>query len=318
VAEAKNKKRFGLGAFSRNLKRPKPQKQMKILITGSTGMLGSALCDGLSEQYEVIPFRHKDCDITQKNQLITKVSEVRPQVIIHTAAFTDVDGCELNPQKAYDVNAKGTETVAITSHKVGALLIHISTDYVFDGKKREPYLETDTPNPINIYGKTKLEGERFVQSILRRYLIIRSSWLFGEGRKNFVNNIIERTKKERTLSIVNDKFGCPTYTSDLAKAIKTLLQLTQDKGDITGIYHITNSGSCSWYEYAQKILECAAIKDVRLLPITLNELNLKAPRPKYSILDNQHYYKVTGELLRPWEEAVREYIKIEVKPQGIF
>lgn len=297
---------------------------MKILITGSTGMLGVALCDELSEQYEVIPFERKDCDITQKAQLIDKISYIRPEIIIHSAAFTDVDGCELEPDKAYDVNAKGAETVAIASQRVNALLIYISTDYVFDGKKNVPYLETDQPNPLSVYGKSKLEGEGFVQSISKKCLIIRSSWLFGRGRKNFVDHIIERAKKEKVLQIANDKFSSPTYALDLAGAIKVLLSTSsfacpvspalagsfgELSADSYGIYHITNSGCCSWYEYAQKILECAAVKEVKLLPISLSEINLKAPRPKYSVLDNSRYNKLTQRALRPWPEALAEYVR---------
>lgn len=288
------------------------ETKAKILITGARGMLGGALCEELSPEYEIIAFGHKDCDITQRNQLITRVSQVNPRVIIHTAALTDVDACEVNIDEAYNVNAKGTETVALACEKIGALLIYISTDYVFDGRKNEPYLETDLPNPVNIYGKSKLEGEKLIPSILKKYLIIRSSWLFGKGRENFVNNIIERAKKEKVLSVANDKFSSPTYTVDLARAIKVLLttynlRLTTD---ICGIYHITNSGHCSWYEYAKKILECAAIKDVKLVPISLSKfLNFKALRPKYSVLDNSRYRKATGKLLRPWPEAVTEYIK---------
>lgn len=276
---------------------------MKILITGAKGMLGNALCKELSKQYEVIGFGHNDCDITQRDQVIAKVNQVQPEVIIHTAAFTGVDACEFKPDRAYDVNAKGTESIAIASQQVEALLIYISTDYVFDGEKKEPYLENDEPKPLSAYGKSKLEGEKFVQSILKRYLIIRSSWLFGRGRKNFVDTIIERAKEENILSIVSDKFGSPTYTVDLAKAIRGLLT-----ADIYGIYHITNSGYCSWYEYAQKILEYAAIKDVKLIPITLGELNLKAPRPRYSILDNSRYYKITAESLRSWQDALKEHL----------
>jgi dTDP-4-dehydrorhamnose reductase len=282
----------------------------KILITGSTGMLGIALYKELSNHH-TIGFSHQDCDITDRERTIDKIININPEIVIHTAAYTDVDGCELNSSLAHNVNAKGTETIAMACKEIEAILIYISTDYVFNGKKEEPYLESDPPDPISVYGKSKLEGEKFVQKILAKYLIIRTSWLFGGGKKSFVENVLQRAKQEKVMPIVNDKYSSPTYTYDLSKAIRILLSTInyQLSTNLYGIYHITNSGSCSWFEYAQRILEYAGIEGVELKPIGLEQLSKLAKRPKMSVLDNRRYNQLTSQPLRHWEEALKEYLR---------
>lgn len=297
---------------------------MRILITGASGMLGTDLVEALSKEHEVVGLDIKGsrftvhglrfivCDITDKEEIIKAICDARPEVVIHTAAYTDVDGCEKNPDLAYSINSSGTQNVALACQKCKAVMAYISTDFVFDGEKREPYLENDKPNPLSIYGKSKLEGEKYVSSLLDHYLIIRTSWLFGEHGKNFVDTILKLAKEKKELRVVNDQIGAPTYTKDLAQAIKHLLNLIQDPGsriqDLFGIYHISNSGSCSWYEFAQEILRVTS-HELRVASISSEELNRPAKRPKFTVLDNSRYIKTVGKPLRPWQEALKEYLR---------
>ena len=186
-------------------------------------MLGSRLVDVLSSEHEVKAIDIDNCDITNQKETTKTITDYSPSIIIHTAAYTDVDGSELNLEKAFAVNTGGTENVVSAAKKVGSTLFYISTDYVFDGEKDEPYEETDIPNPINIYGRSKLEGEKITQALLEKYLILRTSWLFGPNGKNFVITILQKAKEKETLKVVDDQIGSPTYTLDLAKAIKSLL-----------------------------------------------------------------------------------------------
>lgn len=291
--------------------------KMKVLITGSSGMLGRALCQALSDKFKVVgmdiikpmsyvlcPMSFIKCDITDREKTVAEIISLKPDIVIHAAAYTDVDGCERDPQKANAVNALGTQNVARACKTNKCLLIYISTDFVFDGKKASPYIESDQPNPISSYGRSKLKGEEFIHSILTRFAIIRSSWLFGKGGHNFVDIILEKARTEEELKVVNDQRGSPTYTPDLAKAIARLIELSDKIG---GIYHITNSGSCCWYEFALAIKEMANL-DADILPISSEQFRSPAKRPKMSILDNTRYQQVTSEKLRPWPEALKEYL----------
>ena len=286
---------------------------MKILITGSSGMLGRVLCEELADKHEVVgldvrrnqKYSFIEADITQRDETIEKIVRQRPDLAIHTAAYTDVDGCELDEEKAHKVNALGTETIALACQSCQVFLCYISTDFVFDGEKKTAYIEEDQPNPINIYGKSKLEGEKYVQSILKKFIIVRSSWLFGKGGRNFVDIFLKRVQSEKRLEVVNDQFGSPTCVKDLARAINRLIGSTERLSDI---YHITNSGSCSWYEFAKEILRVKGVKKVVLEPATSERINRPARRPKMSILENRRYQEDTGEKLRHWEEALREYL----------
>jgi len=291
---------------------------MKILVTGASGMLGSELCRELAGRYETIaldvretkalgalPVKFIKSDITEHEQTIEEIVKVSPELIIHTAAYTDVDGCELNPEKAYRVNGDGTGTVAQAGRRCGASLIYISTDYVFDGQKQESYNESDSPNPLNVYGKSKLAGEEAVKDSLVKYFIVRTSWLFGKNGKNFVNSIIEKAGRQKRFYVVDDQVGSPTYARDLARGIEKLMSTTNTA---YGIYHLTNSGSCSWYEFALKIIEYALIKDVQLEPVTSQDVERPAVRPKMSILDGSRYRDLTQQPLRLWQEALREYL----------
>lgn len=278
------------------------ETRQKILVTGARGMLGRALTKELSSGHQLIGIDIDDADITDESQIKEEIFKIKPDAVIHTAAYTDVDNSEKNKELTYRINAQGTENVARACKLSQSKLIFISTDFVFDGQKSAPYTEEDVPNPINAYGSAKLAGEKLIQSIWPNHLIIRTAWLYGPHGKNFVDTIIRLSEKESELKIVNDQAGSPTYTIDLAKAINIIL-----KKDITGILNITNSGSCTWYEFAEKILSLKQINK-KITPITSDKLGSPAKRPKYSVLSNAEFEKLTGEKLRNWEEALGEYL----------
>lgn len=276
---------------------------MKILITGSSGQLGSDLVRVLSDTNEVLAFSHPDLDVTDFDKTKDTIVRLSPDILIHTAAYTDVDGCELDPNRAYKVNALGTQNVALGCQKVGAQMVYISTDYVFDGKRRESYTEFDEPNPLSVYGLSKLAGERYVMMLLNGFFIIRTSWLYGKQGKNFVKTILGFAEERDELKIVDDQVGSPTYTYDLAQKIGEVI-----KTGAFGLYHITNSESCSWYQFARDILQYAGKKNVEVRPITSEELKRPAPRPAFSVLRNYCLELRNFSPMRHYKEALREYL----------
>ena len=248
--------------------------------------------------------RYLSCDITDRKRIAAVIKGVRPDIVIHTAAWTDVDGCESDKKKAYSVNADGTRNVALACKAIGATLIYISTDFVFDGKKKMPYKESDRAKPLSVYADSKLEGEAAVKKALKRYFILRTSWLYGKHGKNFVDTIIIKAKGNKLLKIVDDQVGSPTYAIDMARAIKTLID-KRARG--FGIYHVTNRGSVSWYEYARAILKISRMK-VRVAPISSSELARPASRPAMSVLDTSKFEKATGYKMRNWKSALKGYL----------
>ena len=309
---------------------------MRILITGACGMLGRDLVEVLSKKHEVVGLDIRKpsfglqvtgfikADITDKNRIIETICSSKPDIVIHTAAYTDVDGCEKNEDLACRVNDIGTQNVALAAKACKAIIAYVSTDFVFNGEKQNPYLENDKTGPLNFYGRSKLAGERHVSLLLDRYFIIRSSWLFGKYGKNFVNTILKLAENKKVLKVVNDQIGSPTYTKDLAQAIKRLINLTHHSSLIThnifGIYHISNSGSCSWYEFAQEIIHKSHIPGLSprsgagthhtsLKPISSEDLNRPATIPKFSVLNNSRYIKVTAAPLRSWSAALEDYLR---------
>ena len=296
---------------------------MRILITGACGMLGRDLVDVLSEDQELYlldmqkfpsslssQFSTLTLDITDSTRTYREVTRINPDIVIHTAAYTDVDGAETNTDLAFRVNALGTRNIALACQRFDTELLYISTDFVFDGEKGEPYLEFDRPNPQSIYGKSKYWGELYIDSLLNRFYIVRSSWLFGKNGKNFVTTMLNLAKQKKEIEVVNDQIGSPTYTKDLARAIAQLIG-REGKDSITraslyGIWHITNSGQCSWYEFAGEILQDS---DVLLKPITSEELNRPAKRPKFSVLENSVRKLQGWKSLRHWKEALKDYLK---------
>ena len=308
---------------------------MKILVTGSGGMLGTDICQVLSNtgKHLVYGLDNKalmaendkilddfiEADIAEEKDLLKNMTDLKPELVIHSAAYTDVDNCELNKEKAELINAAGTRNIALACRKTAAVLFYISTDYVFDGRKQQPYTEEDEPNPINVYGCSKLKGEEHIKALLERYVIIRSSWLFGRRGNNFVDTILTKGAEilnsndadRRELKVVSNQKGSPTYTRDLAAAIERLLA---DFTKLKKVYHITNSGVCSWHEFACQIVEAANLSDVTVKPIKANSIEPKRPalRPIMSVLDNGQYNKLTRQPLRSWQEALSCYIKEKI------
>jgi dTDP-4-dehydrorhamnose reductase len=274
---------------------------VKILITGARGQLGKELLKKL-EGKEYLATSSETMDITNQSQTLEVIGNYRPDVVIHGAAYTNVDGAETNPEAAYQVNAIGTQNVAAACLAYDARLVYVSTDYVFDGTLGRAYNEFDQTNPQSIYGKSKLAGEELAKQIVNKLYIVRTSWLYGDGN-NFVRTMIKLGKEREVLTVVNDQFGCPTATSDLAAAILVLIKTMH-----YGTYHAACNGVTTWYDFAKKIFELSGNNWVNVLPQTTEELGRPAPRPKYSPLDNSMLRLTVGDMMRPWEQALQEYI----------
>ncbi|SHK55300.1 dTDP-4-dehydrorhamnose reductase [Tepidibacter formicigenes] len=275
---------------------------MKILVTGSNGQLGIDIVNTLSKKYEVVGLDSKDLDITNLDNVLNTVKEIKPDIIINSAAYTNVDGCEENIDLAYKVNGLGARNLAISSFENNSRLLHISTDFVFDGEKNEPYIEFDNTNPLSIYGKSKLAGENYIKEICPRHYILRTAWLYGKNGNNFVKTMLRLAENNKTLKVVDDQIGSPTYTMDLVKVIEMII-----KTDAYGTYHVSNDGSCSWNEFAKKIFEFADFKDIQVLPISTEEFGRPAQRPKYSVMRNYMLELDFNYYIRNWEEALKEY-----------
>lgn len=276
---------------------------MKILITGAYGMLGSDLRETLKD-HELLVTGSKDLDITDENKVMNFILEKSPEIVINAAAYTAVDNCETDYTNAYSVNAIGPKNLAIACNKINIPLIHISTDYVFDGNKRTPLTEEDKLGPKTVYGKTKLEGEKMVQENTNKYFILRTAWLYGIHGKNFVQTMLNLSKKNTELKVVNDQIGSPTYSKDLSLAIKELLN-----SDKYGIYHVTNKGEISWYDFSKKIFELSNI-NIKVNPVSTEEFPRPAPRPHYSVLNNQKWVNAGFTPMRNYEEALKDYLSL--------
>ena len=277
---------------------------MKILITGSNGMLAHDLINALQERHDLILTTSKTLDITDKKQTIDYIRDKKPDLVINSAAYTDVDGCEENQDLAYSVNGEGVRNLALACRDIDCPLVHISTDYVFDGSATKPIREDGEIGPISVYGKSKLEGEEAIQEILDKYFIIRTAWLYGINGRNFPKTMLELAENHPEITVVYDEVGTPTYTPDLAEGISQLIET-----DYYGIYHLTNSGSCSWCEFARYIFEIAG-KDVKVIPVTASEFARPAPRPSYSVLDNTNWIERGFKPLRSYKDAIKEYIEL--------
>lgn len=276
---------------------------MRIFITGSDGQLGHELTEVLKGE-DLLPGKEPEQDITDE-KIMTQICDFRPEVVIHAAAYTDVDGCEKNRDLAHKVNAIGTHQVARAAEKSGAKMVYISTDYVFSGRKRSPYVESDSPHPLNVYGQSKWEGEQFVEQACSRYLVLRTSWLYGRVGKNFVKTILSKATQGEELRVVNDQVGCPTYARDLAVAIAALI-----KKEAFGLYHAAGQGTCSWFEFAEEAVKLSGISK-KVAPIGSKNLNRPARRPRYSALNPQKLNGL-GIYLRPWRDALQEFIITEM------
>ena len=273
---------------------------MKVLVTGATGMLGSDLCPMLEDAgFEVIETTRDELDITDAQNVKDVINDVKPDYVVHCAAYTNVDGAEDEPDKAELVNGTAAKYIASACKENEAVLIYISTDYVFDGTKNTPYVPEDKTNPINAYGLSKLHGEQAVQGNCDRYYILRTSWLYGHHGKNFVETMIALADKPE-VKVVDDQIGCPTWTVDLSDAIISFI----DEDPEYGIYHACGGGSTTWYGFAKEIYNQTGLK-VNLKPCTTQEFPRPAKRPQYSIMDNEG-------LLRDWKLALKEYIELRV------
>lgn len=264
-------------------------------------MLGSDISKVFSD-IELTAFTLNDFDITDLDKSVSIIKETNPDFLIHTAAYTDVDGCELDPEKAYLVNGIGARNAAIACEEIKCPIIYISTDYVFDGAKKEPYDEWDITDPINRYGLSKLLGERFVSSMTNRFYIVRTSWLYGRNGKNFVETISRLLSEKDEIDVVDDQVGSPTFTYDLALKLRELI------GKGYGTYHITNSSHCSWYEFAVEIAGQKPGK-TRIKPTTSDKFKRAAKRPAFSVLDNAMLRLEGLDELRPWKDALKDYYR---------
>jgi dTDP-4-dehydrorhamnose reductase len=269
-------------------------------------MLGRDLVEILRPSFpEVIGWDLDEIDIRQEKETALKIEGLRPEIVINVAAYTDVDGCELEREKAFAVNAEGMRHVALGALRCGAKAVYLSTDYVFDGEKGEPYVENDPPHPLNVYGHSKLKGEQYLQELMDDILIVRTQWLYGRQGKNFIASVLRQAKEKGVLSIVDDQIGSPTYTVDLSKALSALIWQ-----NARGIFHAGNSDSCSWYVFGQAILKLSEMEGVKVIPISSKELNRRAVRPLRSVLDCRKLEKVTGMALRPWSEGLKDYLSM--------
>ena len=273
---------------------------MKILVTGSKGQLGKELLELYSDE-EITGTDIDEMDITDAKQTVNFITEFNPDIVIHAAAMTDVDGCEKNKETAFKINTLGTRNVALACQKANSEMLYVSTDFVFAGDKDESYNEFDEPFPLSIYGKSKFEGEKLVKELINRFYIVRTAWLYGDGH-NFVKTMLSLAENNDSLSIVSDQQGTPTYAKDLAIAISKIV----DSG-LYGTYHASNSRSCSWYEFAKKIFELKGI-DIEVNPTTAKEFGSPAERPAYSVMDNFALESQDIYRMRNWEEALEDYL----------
>jgi dTDP-4-dehydrorhamnose reductase len=282
---------------------------MRVLLIGANGQLGSDLVKTLTD-VDLVPLTHQEVDICEPVGLRETLRRHAPNVVINTAAYHKVDECETNVAKTFEVNVYGVRDLALACQEEDCALLHMSTDYVFggDAERRTPYTEQDIPSPINLYGIAKLAGEYFVRYILKRHWIVRSQWLYGvagaSGKGgNFVELMLRLANEGRDIKVVDDQIGSPTYTLDLARKLGELIQTEQ-----YGLYHITNAGEGTWYQFACKIWELAGLSP-NAEPTTTEAFGAVASRPAYSTLDNAALRTLGMDDMRPWEEALAAYMK---------
>ncbi|RLB68460.1 MAG: dTDP-4-dehydrorhamnose reductase [Deltaproteobacteria bacterium] len=281
----------------------------KIVVTGCQGMLGQAVVSLLSltsTEHEVVPLTREDLDITDDKQVMKVLGKIKPQVVINCAAYTDVDGAEDEKHVALAVNARGVRNIAMAAVEHRIFVCHFSTDYIFDGKKKEPYREWDEHWPLNYYGMSKQGGEEMLASIWDGYLLIRTSWLYGPGGKNFVDTVRGKLEAGEKLKVVDDQFGAPTYVGDLAAAAIVLTDLRA-----RGRYHYTNDAGngVSWYEVAREIAVITGHDPEQITPIKTADIEQKAERPAHSVLGLQKIKEVLPSMVRSWKDALRSYLE---------
>ncbi len=281
---------------------------MKVLVTGVKGQLGYDVMAELAKRnIEAIGVDIDEMDITDKISVEKVIGEAAPDVVVHCAAYTAVDAAEDNEALCRRVNADGTRNIAEVCKKLDCKMVYISTDYVFDGQGTRPWEPDDERHPLNVYGQTKYEGELAVQENLSKYFIVRIAWVFGKNGKNFVKTMLKLAETHDKLTVVNDQFGSPTYTYDLARLLVDMIQT-----DKYGIYHATNEGICTWYEFACEIFRQAGVK-IEVTPVPASEYPAKAKRPENSRLDKSKLTENGFERLPSWQDALGRYLK-EILP----
>jgi dTDP-4-dehydrorhamnose reductase len=288
---------------------------MKVALIGADGQLGTDINNYFKKQGVEVAglIGLKDIDICNYSESRDILKKISPDIVINTAAFNDVDGCEDDAMPAFNVNVAGVKNLALICREMNVPLMHFSTDYVFDGKKSAPYTEDDCPRPLNMYGISKLAGEYVLRYILDKYYIVRLSGLYGrtgsvgKGSTNFVEQVIRIAETAKEMKVVNDQVLTPTSTTDAAEKIFELIQTGK-----FGIYHMTNTGSCSWYEFACEIVKLMKL-DMKIIPVTTEQFGAKADRPSYSVLDNLHLREIGLADMRCWKEALKDYIKCRDK-----
>ncbi len=282
---------------------------MKVVILGSSGRLGAALMREYREKFDVTGFNHAQLNLSDHAQLREKLGTCDVDLVINTAAFTNVDLCETQREEAFRINAEAPRVLAEICRDKNAKLIHFSTDYVFDGEKREPYTEDDVAKPISVYGESKWEGEKLVLQT-HGHLVVRVSWVFGPDRPSFIDGMIKRARESDQVDAIADKFSAPTYTRDIAQMLPRFFD-----GDVGGILHFANSGECSWQEYAQHAIDCCHAEGVPLKATTVEPSRLiemkdwTARRPVYSVLSTAKYRALAGIAPRSWRDVVADYVK---------
>ena len=284
---------------------------MRIVILGAGGRLGAALVREYRREFDVIGLSRAQLDLTKSDQIRDRLSSFEFDLLVNCAAMTNVDLCEAKQAEAFAVNADAPKVLAEICSEKKAKLIHFSTDYVFDGEKREPYTEDDAAKPISIYGESKRAGEENILALQDRHLVVRVSWVFGPDRPSFIDAMIERARKEEKIDAIADKWSTPTYTVDIAKMLTQFVDV-----DVTGgVLHFSNSGESTWQEYAQQALDSCRAAGVALKAKAVGALkiadmkNWVARRPVYSVLSTGKYAKLTGAIPRSWRDAVSDYIE---------
>jgi dTDP-4-dehydrorhamnose reductase len=275
-------------------------------------MLGTELVEFLRRQNEeVVGWDLPKQDVTDVEKTINGIHQVGPDVVFHLAARTDVDGCEDDVAGATSVNFQGTWAVALGVEELSRRMVYVSTDYVFDGRSNRPYRESDKANPLSVYGRTKFMGENAVTRTCRHHFIVRTSWLYGKHGRNFVDTIRQKSAQVPRIEVVSDQVGSPTFARDLCRPLWDLA-----RSKYPGLYHVTNSGQCSWFELAQEVVKLAGSKS-EVAPIDTATAARRAPRPAYSVLENREFKRRFGKELRPWQEALRSYIQGKDEVQSI-
>jgi len=284
-----------------------PTAEKKVLVFGAQGMLGKTLLSTEASALALDGIDLPECDITSAEQVARTLDRIQPDWVVNAAAYTDVDGCESRPELAEAVNGRAPGSLALACRERGSRFLQVSTDFVFSGQAEEPYPETAEPGPLNEYGRSKLAGEKAVSAAGGDFVILRTSWLFGPRGKNFPRTILQAARSRPVLQVVDDQFGSPTFTRDLARAAFELI-----RREARGLFHFSGKGSCSWHSYANFVLNEAGLS-TRVEPISSREAGRAAPRPAYSVLDCRHYEEFTGDKIRPWEEMVRSYLPSAIR-----